>query len=170
MNPKPFLTQFSSASVKHIAYNWSAHELGCKHTKSNVGWVLRDQGQIDLFAGKARFLMQTDGTSLLKGKDLAIIQERIALAVADIQNLFFNGKHISKEIFHKDKLPIFKHEDLSFIGPATYVQNNDGSQGQLVNTISFDEAITLKSLFENTEVKTQQKQTYQVYKEIIDGF
>ena len=102
--------------------------------------------------------------------DLAIIQERIAMKVSDIKNFYLNNKHLNSDIFHKDKLPIFNQQDLRFIGPSTYVQNNDGSIGNIIQTVDFNTAITLKSLFEsNPAQKTKNSQTLDIYKEILNG-
>ena len=161
---------FNSASIKHIAYNWSAAELGKKHASLPVGWCIRDQGQLDLFAGKSRIVLQTDGTSLIKGKDLALMQERISLKVSDIKNFAINGRYINPDLFFNDKLPVFKQTNVSFIGPETYIQNNDGSIGMIVNAKQFTDVIDLKSLFISNKVKTKESQTLQVYKEIINGF
>ena len=167
---KDFNTFFNSSSIKHISYNWSATEIGKKHPSLSVGWCIRDQGQLDLFAGKSRVILQTDGTTLIKGKDLALLQERISLKVSDIKNFAINGKYINTDIFYKDKLPIFKDTNISFIGPDTYVQNNDGSIGMIVNKKEFKDAVDLKSLFITNSGRTQESQTLQVYKEMINGF
>lgn len=168
---KDWLNLFTSASVKHIAYNWSNTELGKTHPKAEIGWAIRDQGQLDLFSGKSRIILQDTGTILIKSNDLAIIQERIAMKVADVKKFYLNNKHLNSDIFHKDKLPIFNRTDLKFIGPETYVQNNDGSIGFLVQDIDFNTAITLKSLFESDPPqKTKESQTLDIYKEILNGF
>lgn len=167
---KDWLSLFTSASVKHIAYNYSNTELGKTHPKIDVGWAIRDQGQLDLFSGKSRIILQDTGTILIKSNDLAIIQERIAMRVADIKNFYLNNKHLNAEIFHKDKLPIFNTHDLKFVGPETFVRNNDGSIGVLEHTVDFNTAVTLKSLFESDPVqKTKATQTLDIYKEILNG-
>ena len=167
---KNWLTSVTSSSIKHLAYNYSNTELGKSHPTAEIGWAIRDQGQLDLFSGKARIVLQDSGVILLKSNDLAIIQERIAMKVSDIKNFYLNNKHLNSDIFHKDKLPIFNQQDLRFIGPSTYVQNNDGSIGNIIQTVDFNTAITLKSLFEsNPAQKTKNSQTLDIYKEILNG-
>ena len=151
-----FNNLFTSASIKHIAYDWSASEQGNKHPSKPVGYTIRDQGQFDIFAGSSRFILQ-DNNCFLRSNNLGILSDKIVIKIADIQSLLLNGRYINRDIYQKDKLPIFKKTNIEFVGPATYVQNNDGSIGKLINTIGFNEVIDLKELFIEQKVKTKQK-------------
>jgi hypothetical protein len=98
------------------------------------------------------------------------LSDKIVIKIADIKSLLLNGRYINKDLYQTDKLPVFKKTNVEFIGPSTYVQNNDGSIGKLVNTIGFNEVIDLKELFIEQKVKTKTTQLLSVYQEILNGF
>jgi len=111
-------------AIRHHALNWHATEIAAKHPQLPVGWILRDQGQADIFAGKSKLVMAVNGDTLRLAVRYQLQSEKISFISSGIENFRILGKHFNKEIFDGKPVPVAKvpastiKESCFFMSPA----------------------------------------------------
>lgn len=94
------------SSIDHLKYNYSQSEVGLRHPSAPLGFVCRDQGFVDLYAGPARFILDLTGVVAMYGGYVSISGETVHLDSKDIDNFVINNKVINKDFFTGNKKPI----------------------------------------------------------------
>ena len=89
----------SPANIRHQTLNWHQTEVAARHPSAPIGWIARDQGQLDLFSGRSRIILDSDGYLLLTGSSLGILADKINLKPSSISNFSIMGKSFNKEAF-----------------------------------------------------------------------
>jgi hypothetical protein len=147
---KNFTALFSSASIKHLAFNVSETEQFIKHPKGPLGIVLRDQGMVDIYAGSVKQIYAINGDALLIANRYGINANLISFTVSDIVNFKLLGKNINPTIFAGKKLlaPKIDLTPLALVGPNTTV---DQKTQKLINTVPATSVFEEVTLFETTK-------------------
>ena len=146
-----FSRALSDAAIKHITYDWSHNEQGIRHPHIPEGICMRDNGFVDIYAGKSKLLLGLRGEVLLQAAIFQSIAERISFVPRGIENFRILGKHFNKEIFKGQKLLTLKNgesiDNYSVIGPQTVVIMENGV-GKIINSVPLTSFIEVKELFE----------------------
>ena len=128
MISQSYLDIFDQTQVEHLLKNHSITTLGYRHPSMPVGWVIRDQGILDLFAGATKFCIDLEGFALLKAAKFISINGGIVRLRADsfdkiiIQNRKFNAK-----AYNKTKVAYLKKADgLSVMNASTKADPHTG--------------------------------------------
>jgi len=141
-----FTQSVSDKYLKHIAFNYSAREIGIKHPNGPIGIVCRDQGQLDLYAAKARVLLSTNGDIYNLGKDYVVAADNIYLNSKHIENFKILGKTFNTKVF-SGKEVLSPKGDLSkvyLLTDKSVVVNN-----RVINTVSLESMIERTKIFED---------------------
>lgn len=147
-----FKEVLSNQNIRHLLMNYSMSSHGARHPDGPVGWIIRDEGQVDIYAGKSKLVLGINGELVSVARTVHHLSERTNFSVKGISNFRILGKHFSKELFDGQKVlaikPKISISSYSVIGPETYVLNTDGSIGQIVNSIPlptiFDERLVFQ--------------------------
>lgn len=111
--------------VRHILLNFSSQEQCFRHPDGPVGMVLRDQGQVDIYAGKCKSVLSLSGDFYNTAINYSVVAERINLRAKSITNLKILDKHFNKKLHEGQKVLAIKPDaQLSqhfVIGPNTKV-------------------------------------------------
>jgi hypothetical protein len=145
---------FKAATLKHILLNYSESETGLRHPKGPVGIINRDQGQVDIYAGRTKSILSVNGQFVNIAKQFGVFAETILFVPKSIKNLKIGNKHFNKAIYEgvqvvTQKLPSGLAE-LWVIGPETSVDPNTGI---ILNPVPLGEVLELKELFEEDPVQ-----------------
>ena len=141
---------FQTAAIKHITWNWSGSEQAIRHPKLPVGLTCRDQGQLDLYAGNTRIILNMEGNLLNIASRYAIVADQIALNSSDIKSIFIQGKHFNEDI-HNEQMIVAQKRDLKdywIIGAETRV---DPNTGEFIALVPLGDVLEAKHLFEEIE-------------------
>jgi hypothetical protein len=146
---KEFLNPFN---IRHQAFNYSMTSHGARHPDGPVGWILRDEGQADIYAGKARIILSTKGEHLSISTNYANMSERAAFHTKGITNFRILGKHFVKEIFNGQKVVAIKEGEsissYSVIGPNTKVIVG-GMVGDIINPVPMNKVFDERMIFDS---------------------
>ena len=88
----------SSQDIRDIILNYSRTEVGLRARQGPVGFMVRDQGQVDQYAGRARHILTIDGFSLTMANAAAIVAGWINISPKEIRTLVLAGKTIDPEV------------------------------------------------------------------------
>lgn len=146
-----WLQNFTNTTIRHILFNYSASEIGVHHPSLPCGVVFRDQGQADLYSGKARLILTTNGNIALIGKTVGLSGEYISLIPKDIKNFRILGKHFEKKTFDQTrKLTSLKEagvlEKYTVIDPITTFV--DPNTYKIINSVPLTSVLESFDLFE----------------------
>lgn len=143
---------FSNENIRHLTMNYSMSSHGARHPEGPVGWILRDEGQVDVYAGKTRLIMGVNGEFVTNAGNMHCYANNISFTTKSIRNIHFLQKHFNPKLFNGQKILAVKKDikisQYSLIGPNTYVINEDGTKGQLVNTVPITSVFDESLLFE----------------------
>ena len=147
-----YKSSINSSNTKHLMMNWSESEIGDRHPDLPLGIVFRDQFQADLFAGKTRLILDGSGIMLALADYITLKSKYTQITTQDITSFTINNKNINPSLFNTDFVLSMSSssviENYAVIGPATYVQNSDGSTGQIVNAVYLDQIFDAAQIFE----------------------
>jgi hypothetical protein len=62
-----------------------------------VGWIARDQGQMDLYAGQSRLILDVQGNALISARQIGLVGNQLNLNVPNILGLTIAGQCISPQ-------------------------------------------------------------------------
>lgn len=138
-------------NLRHLLMNYSGTSNGLRHPEGPIGLMLRDEGQLDAYAGKSRLLLGVNGELLTISSKAHHISESTNFTTKGISNFRILGKAFVKNIFEGQKvLAIKPNVDLSLysiIGPTTYIQNPDGSISKFVNLVPLPQIFDERQIF-----------------------
>jgi hypothetical protein len=124
---------------------------GARHPEGPVGWIMRDEGQLDLYAGKSKFLMSVKGDTLLMASSSSILAEKINLFSNGISNFRILGKFFAKELFDGQKVlavkPNVNISQYGVFGPETQVISPAGPC-QIVNLVPLNQILDERMIFD----------------------
>jgi hypothetical protein len=147
-----FKDVLSNQGIRHLLMNYSMSSHGARHPEGPVGWILRDEGQVDIYAAKTKLILGVNGELLSIARNAHHIAERTNFTVRGISNFRILGKYFSKDLFEGQKVLAVKPKvtlsAYSVIGPDTQVINSDGSTGKIVNTIPLQTIFDERMIFE----------------------
>lgn len=147
-----FKDALSNQSIRHLLMNYSSTSAGSRHPEGPVGWIIRDEGQVDIYAGKTKLVLGVNGELVSIAKNAHHISEKTLFTVNGITNFRILSKHFTEEIFNGQKVLAVKPSILintySVIGPDTYVLNTDGSQGTIINSVPLDQIFDERMIFD----------------------
>lgn len=125
MEPRSIISAFvekvGNVSIKHTLLGWHEREQCLRHPKLPVGFILRDQGIVDVFAGRARILVSMRGDILNSANSFNVVSQAVNIRVAGIKNFKILNKHPNQQIFDGQHLAALKTTDLTnfyFIDPS----------------------------------------------------
>lgn len=137
----------NNATLRYLAFNYSDNEVGLRHPVKPLGFMVRDVGAVDVYAGPTRFLLGENGVALLRVPEFIVTADVVRLLPSEISKLDILGKSINEEIF--DGKPVVlsgvsSFEGLALVGPHT----TDSQGGPLLNTVPLADVISIGVLFE----------------------
>lgn len=139
----------NSIHVSHTTWNWSEEEQCVRHPSAPIGWIIRDQGYLDLFAGKTRSILSLKGESVHVATYYSVFSEYINFIPKGIKNFRIGGKHFNESLFKGQKIPALKTPQSMVgkfvIGPQTIW--NEQTQ-QFINPIPLEEVFEVVTIFE----------------------
>lgn len=144
----------SNENIRHLLLNYSMTSNGARHPSGPAGWVIRDEGQVDIYAGKSRIILGLKGEHLSLSTAYHNISEKITFTSRGITNFRILGKTFNVNLFEGQKVLATKPNVIlasySVIGPNTYVVNEDGSVGRIVGSIPIPEIFDERLIFEES--------------------
>lgn len=137
-----------SRFVRELMLNYSDSEIGIRHPHGPVGFLTRDQGIADIYAGRSRLSLTVDGIIGAVSKVFGISSDEIYLNASDIRNLRINGKSFDRDTFLGKPVSsvIGSLDDLGLIGPATITERGD----RIINTVPLNTIFEATILFESS--------------------
>jgi len=142
----------NNENIRHLLLNYSMSSHGAKHPNGPVGWIIRDEGQVDIYAGKARQIMGIKGEYVTMSTFAHHLSERTTFTVKGISNFRILGKHFVREIFDGQQVLAIKPGvslgSYSVIGPETFVQNEDGTIGRIILSVPILELFDERMIFD----------------------
>lgn len=117
-------------------YSWDSQ--GMRHPNGPLGLVLRDEGQVQIYAGKSQSIWGIKGERVDISTNYHNLAERINFTSRGITNLRFLGRFFTKEIHDGQKVVAIKPNasiaTYSVIGPETKVLV-DGKIGEIISPV-----------------------------------
>ncbi len=142
---------FNNDTVRHVLLNWSESEQCIRHPSGPIGWIIRDQGQLHLYAGKCHSILSMDGSFLNIATKYALVTESANITTRGINNFRILGKHFNKKLHDGQTIlsviPKTNISSLSVIGPETKVIVN-GQIGDIINAIPIPKVFDVLQIFE----------------------
>ena len=107
-----YKNKFTPDQLRHLLLNWSNSELGLHHSELPVGYVIRDQGQFDIFSGNSILQLNMDGIGniqtdrLIEFKSPYILLNSLSPDTLIFKNRIFTSSSFNKKktLFIKDKI------------------------------------------------------------------
>ena len=138
------------------AYTDAAHttfsdEIGMKHPTQDVGMHIREDGSLELFAGEARILLDSEtGSIVIVGNSLVTSTADVNVNVSDTNALAVNNAPINSDWTDYSLIDI----DTSSMEPVTFRNAESSSRSYLTGTpatgqwlVPFDSVFDSKPLF-----------------------
>lgn len=126
---KAMLELFTGSTHKNIGYNYSQSEVGIRHPDGPVGLMVRDQGQLDAYSGRARTIWTLDGLVLTLSKIWGVVSDKIVLKSQDISSLKINDKIFNPALFKGQELIMVTSpvpDNMGFISSDLQIDPNTG--------------------------------------------
>lgn len=94
--------------IRHLALNYSWRSSCMRHPENPTGVMIRDEGQVQLYAGKTQSILAMSGDRLDLSTNHLIISEKLGITTKGITNLKILGKNFTKELFNGQKVVAIK--------------------------------------------------------------
>jgi hypothetical protein len=149
-----YLNKINYNSLLSIVMEYSGQEIGIRHPEGPVGVMCRDQGILDLYSGKSRILLDLRGQINVITDTLTTFVNEISINTPELSDIILAGYRVDSRIADREFL-VQKQDVSQFLAltQSSFVQNNDGSNGIILNTISFGELMETQKLFKELERK-----------------
>lgn len=144
----------SDANIKHNTFDYGQNTQGIRHPYGPLGVMLRDQGQVDIYAGGSRLLLGLKGEQVSLSTINKTVADRISFSAKGISNFRILGRSFSKKIHEGQKVVAIKKgvtiTGLSVIGPETKVIV-DGVIGDILNPVPMIRIFDERAIFEDPD-------------------
>lgn len=148
---REFLQVVSNKAIRHLLMNYSMTSHAARHPQGPVGWILRDDGQVDIYSGKSRLIMGTKGEFLTISTFASHNAERIGFTTNGITNFRILGKFFNKELFAGQKVTAVKPSvslgNYSVIGPETKIMSPAGPC-EIINPVPLTKIFDERMIFD----------------------
>lgn len=166
--------RFTNESLRHILLNYSDTEVGQRHPELPLGYMLRDQGQFDIYAGPTRIIGTMEGGLHTYSSTTTINTGTLSINCSTPQAFSLNGKRFIEKT-HNGSLFIAAKalKNLEGIGFVKVTGNSQGETkalqtGDLINTLPASEVFELLGVFEDADLQdTPEYDSYIVFEELI---
>lgn len=146
--------QLTPEQIRHLTLNYSMSSQGAKHPNGPVGWIIRDEGQLELYSGNAKSLFCLSGERLDISSLYFNKADHISLIPKGITNFRILGKNFVRSLHDGQKILAIKPNanlnQLYVIGPETRVIV-DGRIGEIINPRPILDIFEEKQIFETDE-------------------
>lgn len=164
---KNAIKSISNENIRHILLNWSETEIGKRHPSGPIGFVLRDQGIVDIYSGKTRFLLDITGNTVSICTNFTSVSTTTNFKTVDIESFKINGKSFDSDLFLGQSIAaIGDISSYSVIGPQTRVVVN-GAIGELIDTVPMSKFMTPKQIFSTPQYESLEIDIVNKIREII---
>lgn len=163
-----YLTNQNTSSIRDILLNYSKTTIGIRNRGGSVGWVARDQGQAEGYAGCSHLYLLDSGHALLTARNVGLMGISVYARAASIEQLYMQGKtfnrslHEGRQIFSIPSEAVAKLKELYFVGNPPAVD----SSGKLINPIPVLSVIEPITVFD--EPKNGEPPEVEIFR-ILDG-
>jgi hypothetical protein len=99
-----YVTNQNTESIRDLLLNYSKTTIGIRNRGGSVGWVARDQGQAEGYAGCSHLYLLDTGQALLTSRDVGILGLSVFVRAASIDDLYLQGKTFNKTIHKGQKV------------------------------------------------------------------
>jgi hypothetical protein len=148
---REFMQAVSNKAIRHLLMNYSMTSHAARHPEGPVGWILRDDGQLDLYSGKTRLIMGTKGELVTVSTFANHISEKLGITTKGISNFKILGKSFNKDIFQGQKVPAVNKSitlnNYSVIGPETKIISPAGPC-EIINPVPLTKIFDERMIFE----------------------
>lgn len=142
----------NALNIRHQALNYSWTTNGMKHPNGPLGVLLKDTGQVQVYAGKAQSIWSLKGERLDLSTTYHNISQKITFTTKGITNFRILGKHFVKEIFEGQKVLAIKPEvsisSYGLIGPQTQIVSPAGPC-VITNLVMLDKIFDERMIFDS---------------------
>lgn len=132
-----YLTNQNTASIRDLLLNYSKTTIGIRNRGGSVGWIARDQGQAEGYAGCSHLYLLDTGHALLTSREVGILGLSVFARASSIEELYIQGKTFNRSLHEGRKIFSILPEmearlkDLYFVGNPPAVD----SAGKLINPV-----------------------------------
>lgn len=145
-----YLKNQNTESLRDTLLNYSKTTIGIRNRGGSTGWVARDQGQAEGYAGCSHLYLCNTGQALLTSRDVGLAGMSIFLRAAAIEQLYIQGRTINKTAHEGRKMFSIRPgaeellRNLYFVGEPPQVD----SSGRLLNPIPVLSIVEPLSVFD----------------------
>ena len=136
-----FPTIIDGNTVRGHLIGYSDTETGLRHCSLPVGYITRDTGQFDIYAGRTRMIGDLGGSLTLLSKNITSTAGIVRFPKSSWMTFSLGNKSIAKEFSEVKVICLRKDVDTSqysVIGPETFVEM---STGVIINPVPLDNLI-----------------------------
>lgn len=151
MNIKTVLVAFerlvSSVSIRDISLNYSKTDIGIRNRHCPAGFIARDEGVAEGYAGYTRMLLSTSGLAMLSGIWTALKGTAVHVTAADRERLVLQGVVMSKDAYGSVPYIVAKRslKDLWVVGSPPQC---DPNTGVILNPIPLADVFRPSTIFD----------------------
>lgn len=148
---KAYSAYLNALNIRHQTLNYSWTSNGMKHPNSPVGVLVKDTGQVQIYAGKTQSIWSLKGERLELSTVYHNIAQKITFTTKGITNFRILGKHFVKEIFEGQKVLAIKPDvninSYGLIGPQTQIISPAGPC-TITNLVMLDKIFDERMIFD----------------------
>lgn len=164
MSNKLYLDSFDQTQVEHLLKNYSISSIGTKHPDLPVGYVLRDQGLIDIFAGSSKLILDLEGYGILKSNKFIGIQSGvIRFKAASFDKILFQDRKLNSKAYNKQKVAYLKDnaKNTYLISDSSKV---DLHTGNITPKVALNDLFEFDSIFDDiTELPSYSTESFYLW-------
>lgn len=153
--PRGYKHLVGGEQIRHLTLNYSMTSHVAKHPRGPVGWMIRDDGQVDIYAGPVRSIHSINGQRIEISKAYSNQASTINFTSQGIQNLRILGKHFVKKLHDGQSILAIKPKaslnSVFVIGPETKVMV-DGRIGDIINARPLLDIVEETPIFDTTHL------------------
>lgn len=131
-------------TIRESVLGYSDTELGTRHPSLPVGYMVRDTGQFDLYAGSVRVIGGLNGGLFFQAGSLLLKSQRFDVLGVNHFEATFDRKRINPELGVNKIVtikPSVKIEDYSVLGPNARV---DLTTGEILDKVKLSSVFTVE--------------------------
>lgn len=124
-----YIENFDQSQVEYLLKNYTISSLGKKHPSLPTGYLIRDQGIIDIFSGFTKLGLDIEGFALLKAaKYVGISGGLVRLKADSFDKIIIQNRRFTATAYNKIKLPFLKDklDGLYVMNSSTRADPNTG--------------------------------------------